>query len=47
LAPPSGSERAGEIYAQLGETTQFWDQPAIYRSGYERESEFKDPSDTF
>ena len=36
LAPPIGSERAGEIYAQLGETTQFWDKPAIYRMGDER-----------
>jgi hypothetical protein len=35
LAPPIGSERAGEIYAQVGETTQFWDQPAVYRVGYE------------
>jgi hypothetical protein len=44
LAPPPGSERPGEIYAQLGETTQFWDQPAVYRSGYEREPESKEPS---
>jgi hypothetical protein len=36
LAPPIGSERAGEIYAQLGETTQFWDKPAVYRMGDER-----------
>ena len=36
LAPPIGFERAGEIYAQLGETTQFWDQPAVYRVGDER-----------
>lgn len=33
LASPLGLERAGEIYAQVGETTQFWDQPAVYRSG--------------
>jgi hypothetical protein len=33
LAPPIGSERPGEIYAQLGETTQFWDKPAVYRVG--------------
>ena len=33
LAPPIGSERADEIYAQLGETTQLWDQPAVYRLG--------------
>jgi hypothetical protein len=44
VAPPPGSERPGEIYAQLGETTQFWDQPAVYRSGYEREPESKEPS---
>ncbi len=35
LAPPIGSERADEIYAQVGETTQFWDKPAVYRVGYE------------
>ena len=46
LAPPPGSERADEIYAQLSETTQFWDQPAVYRSGYEREPEFKGRADT-
>jgi hypothetical protein len=33
LAPPTGSERAGEIYAQVGETTQFWDNPAVYPVG--------------
>ena len=33
LAPPTGSERAGEIYAQVGETTQFWDNPAVYSVG--------------
>jgi hypothetical protein len=36
LAPAIGFERAGEIYAQVGETTQFWDQPAVYRSGDEQ-----------
>jgi hypothetical protein len=36
LAPPIGFERPGEIYAQLGETTQLWDQPAVYRVGDER-----------
>ena len=36
LAPPTSFERAGEIYAQVGETTQFWDQPAVYRSGDEQ-----------
>ena len=36
LAPPTGFERAGEIYAQVGETTQLWDQPAVYRVGDER-----------
>jgi hypothetical protein len=36
LAPPIGSERTGEIYAQLGETTQLWDQPAVYRGSDER-----------
>jgi hypothetical protein len=36
LAPPSGFERPGEIYAQLGKTTQLWDQPAVYRVGDER-----------
>ncbi len=46
LAPPPGSERADEIYAQLSETTQFWDQPAVYRSGYEQEPEFKGRADT-
>jgi hypothetical protein len=44
VAPRLGSESPGEIYAQLGETTQFWDQPAVYRSGYEREPESKGPS---
>ena len=33
LAPKFGSEGAGEIYAQVGETTQFWDKPAVYRLG--------------
>jgi hypothetical protein len=33
LAPPLGAARDGEIYAQVGETTQLWDQPAIYRLG--------------
>jgi hypothetical protein len=36
LAPPIGFERPSEIYAQLGETTQLWDQPAVYRVGDER-----------
>jgi hypothetical protein len=36
LAPPIGFERPGEIYAQLGETTQLWDQPAVYRVGDEQ-----------
>ena len=34
LAPPPGFEHAGEIYAQVGETTQFWDKPAIYPVAY-------------
>ena len=36
LAPPIASQRPREIYAQVGETTQFWDQPAVYRLGEER-----------
>ncbi len=32
LAPPLGNEVAGEIYAQIGETTLLWDEPRIFDS---------------
>ncbi len=32
LAPPPGQEVAGEIYAQLGETTLLWGEPSIFLS---------------
>jgi len=32
LAPPPGSEVAGEVYAQLGETTLLWESPWIFDS---------------
>ena len=32
LAPPSGHEVAGEIYAQLGESTLLWGEPSIFLS---------------
>ena len=33
LAPPPGEERSGEIYAQIGQTTQLWDEPSVWPAG--------------
>jgi hypothetical protein len=30
LAPLPGDERPGEIYAQVGQTTQLWDEPSVW-----------------
>ena len=32
MAPPSGEEVEGEIYAQVGETTLLWDEPWVFDS---------------